>query len=89
MPDYRFELEGSMVTIRPKTGTSTPTLPGLFLRLKPETFDAARRLAQGWDIHGVEAEWRDWVTKKSITPHKADAHFLSFCKKRGKHSSLV
>lgn len=89
MPDYRFELDGNMVTIRPKAGASTPTLPGLFLRLKPETFDAARKVAPGWDIHGLEAEWRDWVTQKSITTHKADAHFLAFCKKRGKHFSLV
>lgn len=88
MPDYRFELDGSMVTIRPKAGVSTPTLPGLFVRLKPTTYDKARELAAGWDIHGLEAEWRDWVAKKGITSHKPDAHFLAFCKRRGPYTGF-
>ena len=85
MPDYRFELDGSIVTIRPKAAAAHPTLPGLFVRLKPATYDKAREVAPGWDIHALEAEWREWLAKKEITPHKPDAHFAAFCKKRGQY----
>lgn len=85
MPEYSIVLDGDMVEMRPKkTGGYTPPLPGLFIHLKPETYELARGYASGWDIHGLEAEWRDWIVKKSITPQRADAHFLAFCKRRGK-----
>lgn len=84
MPDYRFELDGNLVTIWPKLGVTTPALPGLFLQLKTETYEKARELAPGWDIHAIEAEWRNWIAKKDIKPHKPDPHFLAFCKRRGK-----
>jgi Replication initiator protein A len=83
LPDYGFVLNGSMVEIRPKTGSFTPTLPGLFIRLSHEIYEKARSVAPGWDIHTVEAEWREWIAKKGITPRRADAHFLAFCKRRG------
>lgn len=83
MPDYRFTLAGSIVTIHPKTGPSTPTLPGLFLRLKTESYDRARELAPGWDVYFLEAEWREWLAKKDIAPKSPDAHFRAFCKRRG------
>lgn len=82
MPDYRFSLDGGMVTIRPKRQTTAP-LPGLSIRLGMEVYEEARRLAPGWDVHALEAEWRHWIAKKEIRPRKPDAHFLSFCKKRG------
>ena len=69
MPGYSFHLDGEMVEMRRKTGESPPPLPGPSIRLKTETYEGARALAPGcWDVHAIEADWRDWITKKSITP---------------------
>lgn len=87
MPDYRFELVDNMVTIRPKGTATTPSLPGLFIRLSDQVYEKARLLAPGWDIYALEAEWRDWIADKGIEPHKPEAHFLKFCKTRGSHLS--
>lgn len=86
MPGYSIALDGDMVEMRTKTTSNvTPPLPGLFINLKAETYDLARSYAPGWDVHGLEGEWRAWIEKKSITPHRADSHFLAFCKRRGKY----
>lgn len=86
MPGYSIALDGDMVEMRTKTAAhATPHLPGLFISLKAETYDLARAYAPGWDVHGLEGEWRAWIEKKSITPHRADSHFLAFCKRRGKY----
>lgn len=89
MPGYSFHLDGDMVEMRPKTGTRTPVLPGLFIALNPDSYEIARGLAPGWDVHALEGEWRDWIAKKSITPQRADAHFLAFCKRRGKYPGFT
>jgi hypothetical protein len=36
-------------------------------------------------VYGLEGEWRDWVAKKDIRPINPDAHFLAFCKRRGRY----
>ena len=78
MPDYAFALEDDLLVVRPKR-------PALLEApaLAPETHAAARDLAPGWDVHVLEAEWRDWVTVKDIAVKDADKHFLSFCQRRG------
>jgi plasmid replication initiation protein len=81
MPDYGFELEGGIVTVRPKaafTEAYTDPTPQIALFLKPETYDQAREAAPGWDIHGLEQEWRSWMTEP---PRNADAAFIGFCRK--------
>ena len=84
MPDYTFSFEGENVVVRPKKAQAVPALPLFALRIsRDETFEEARRHAPGWDIQALEQEWRAWVMDKGIVVHDADAHFLSFCKKRG------
>jgi hypothetical protein len=83
MPGYAFSLDGDMVEIRAKPGSQPPALPAL--QLRPESYERGRELAPGWDIHALEADWRDWIAKKGILPRLLDAHFLAFCKRRGKH----
>lgn len=81
MPDYRFELEGGIVTARPKisfTEAYAEPSPQVALFLKPETHEKARQVAPGWDIHMLEREWRDWMTEP---PKNADAAFIGFCRK--------
>lgn len=88
MPGYSFELNGDMVEMRSKSGASL-RLPGIFISLDPDIHEKARQLAPGWDVHALESEWRDWIAKKGITPHRASAHFLAFCKRRGKYPGFA
>lgn len=90
MPGYSFEIldGGEMVEIRTKTDAPSPTLaPALTSRLSlsEDAYTRGRELAPGWDIHAIEADWRGWVERKGIVPRKAEAHFLAFCKRRGKY----
>lgn len=87
MPGYSFTLDGEMVEMRPKAPTpehNPLASKGLFIRLREETLEQGRLHAPGWDIYAIEADWRTWIEKKGITPYRADAHFLAFCKRRGK-----
>lgn len=85
MPDYRFSIDDELLIVQPKkriTQTALP-LPLPSLRLDPDTYERARQHAPGWDIRALEDEWRSWVIEKGIPVKAADAHFLSFCRKRG------
>jgi hypothetical protein len=87
MPEYAFEMVSSdQVVVKPKPGkVGPPALPRPSLMLRTETFETAKTLAPGWDIHAVEADWRGWLAKKNIIPDSPDAHFLAFCKRRGRY----
>lgn len=81
MPDYHFELEGGVVTVRPKASFKeayAPPVEQFKLFLKPETHDKAREAAPGWDVHMLEREWRDWMDEP---PRNPDAAFVGFCRK--------
>lgn len=87
MPGYSFKLEGDMVEMRPKTPQQLPLLPphAAAIHLSESTYEEGRRSAPGWDIYGLEAEWRDWLAKKSIVPRSPERHFVAFCKRRGQY----
>jgi hypothetical protein len=90
MPDYAFSFDEDNVVVRRKSvshQTALP-LPVASLRLDEDTtFEEARRLAPGWDIQGLAQDWRSWVSEKGITVKSPDAHFLSFCRKRGAYKA--
>lgn len=84
LPDYRMMIEGENVVFRPKEEAAVLAMPKPLLRLhSPDTHAMARRLAPGWDIYGLESEWRVWVQDKGIEVKDPDRHFLAFCKNRG------
>lgn len=85
MPGYALSLVGDMVEMRPKPESEAPLLPPLLVPLSESVYEQARALAPGWDVYGLEGEWRDWLQKKDIKPQSPDAHFLAFCKRRGKY----
>jgi hypothetical protein len=85
MPGYRFALEGDIVEMRPKPAAAPAKLPRLIVPLSDRAYEEGRRLAPGWDVHGLEGEWREWMAKKQIIPRNPEAHFLSFCKRRGRY----
>lgn len=87
MPDYALELDGDMLIVRPKTEPSPPAPPSQprlsspALLLSGDVYEAARKLAPGWDVRVIEQEWRNWCYQEKITPEKPEAHYLSFCRK--------
>ncbi|MCL7466629.1 replication initiator protein A [Phaeovulum sp. NW3] len=89
MPDYRMSIEGDNVVFRPKSGEVVLPLPFPALRFRNlDTHEVARSLAPGWDVYGLEDEWRSWVHEKAIEVKDPDKHFLAFCKKRGGYQNL-
>lgn len=87
MPGYAFVIEGHMVEMRVKLSKAI-SLPRQHHHLNPETYNQARQYAPGWDVYALETAWRDWIVKKKIIPRDANAHFVSFCKRRGKYSGF-
>ena len=80
LPDYQvaFDDAADMViftnrgnVIGNMTETEVPALKGA-------TYEAARRMAPGWDVYHLEAEWRGWIIEP---PQDADAAFVGFCRK--------
>lgn len=87
MPGYSFELDGDMVEMRQKASMprqlSLLPSPAAKLHLSDAAIEEARSLAPGWDIYGLESEWRAWCDKKGLVPGHPDRHFVAFCKRRG------
>lgn len=85
MPDYEIRFDDSKdQMIARNRGTVGRTQGALIeqqsgaMRLAPDTYDKARRLAPGWDVYALEREWREWITEP---PRNADAAFIGFCRK--------
>lgn len=54
------------------------------VRLKPSTYEQAKKFSPGWDIYTVEDDWREWGMQQTDWPPKnPDGAFINFCKKRG------
>jgi plasmid replication initiation protein len=88
LPDYSVTLEGDLVTFANRAVPQTPPIE--YPRILPETFNDARIVAPGYDVYGLEQEWREfWVDSgcpKLETPDKA---FVGFCKSRAKRHPLA
>jgi hypothetical protein len=52
------------------------------ISLKLDTFEKAKKVAPGFDIYYLEAEWREWIDKKGQHPKDPDAAFIGFCRKK-------
>ena len=88
MPVYCFALTSDMVEMKPKVNPQQLALlpsPASNIHLSPEVYEQGREYAAGWDIRGLEGEWREWMAKKGIIPRLPERHFLAFCKRRGKY----
>jgi hypothetical protein len=95
LPDYQlaFEEERDMVTFTnrdgkwverplPSDGETLPPLPS-------EAYEEGRAAAPGYDIHGLESEWREWWA--SSGKPKLDnpaAAFVGFCRSRHKRTPI-
>jgi plasmid replication initiation protein len=50
------------------------------LRLKSNTYDLARAAAPGYDVHGLEADWRRACERDGVPVRNPDAAYLGWCR---------
>ncbi|MCB9912835.1 MAG: replication initiator protein A [Planctomycetes bacterium] len=58
------------------------------LRLRTATFDSARQVAPGYDIHALAEDWKTATKRNGLEVRDPDAAFLAWCKKVNKRSPL-
>ena len=87
MPDYTFELENDVVTMKPRPEFleryDGPKQPGSIdnnISLKTQTYENARKIAGGWDLYFLEEEWRSMLGQKEEVPERPDGSFVGFVK---------
>jgi hypothetical protein len=95
LPDYRliFDEEADLVqffnreswwenTPLPSDGETLPALP-------EEAYEDGRAAAPGYDIHGLESEWRQWwASSGKPTLNNPAAAFVGFCRSRNKTAPI-
>lgn len=82
LPDYVLvEEPGDLIRITPRTVVAEAGGGGPIL--STETLDTARRLAPGWDVYALEADWRAvWAATGRPNLRSADKAFLGWVKKQ-------
>jgi len=81
LPDYNVgfdEAEDMIIFTNRGTMAPAPLIEGRVPPLKSDTYERARQVAPGWDVHYLEREWRDWIFEP---PRDADGAFVGFCRK--------
>lgn len=84
LPDYSITMDADMVTFYNRQSVITKNaFEGK--ALQTATYEAARKIAAGWDVYVIEQEWRDWMANLMAQGQKApkntDKAFLGFCTK--------
>jgi plasmid replication initiation protein len=95
LPDYHlvFDEDRDLVLFTNRDGKwverSVPSDAGALPPLPTEAYDEGRAAAPGYDIHGLEAEWRQWWASsgRPILNNPAAA-FVGFCRSRHKRAPL-
>lgn len=87
IPDYSVILDGNNVRFYNRRVVRTPSLPlfedTIFPKLDPETYNDARIVAPGYDVHYLEKEWQNWWHESGRPAlHDPDKAFIGFCKAR-------
>ena len=87
IPDYRFEMKGDTVYIYPKSAFknqySKQIAPSAIdkIRIKGDTYLKAKKFAKGWDIYGIEDDWRSMLVEKGgVVPNSPDGSFVAYVK---------
>ena len=87
IPDYQLRLDATdMLWVTPQTHAVTEAvtrLGGGLMPLSGPTIEQARARAPGWDIHALEAEWRDiWHRSGRPVLHAPERAFLGWLDKK-------
>lgn len=82
LPDYTLEVvDGDLLMVRPKRAHIIEDAGQP--KFSADVYEEARALSPGWDVYGLEADWRGyWVA--SGRPHLRSPRraFLAYCAKR-------
>jgi len=74
-----------MVSFKSRASEPVVLSTGYTTKLHPDTFEAARAVAPGWDVYVIEQEWREWVVglleQGMEPPRNPDSAFIGFSKK--------
>ena len=79
LPDYQVSMVDDLVTFTRRERPRTLAL-NFIPTLQPETFEKAKQIAPGYDVYGIEQDWRESYADKE-PPKDPDKAFLGFCKK--------
>ena len=84
LPDYSLvEEPGDIICVQRKRLIEDEGAVRLGPVLTPETLEAARAMAPGWDVHALEAEWRAfWISSGRPKLSSADKAYLGWLKGR-------
>lgn len=82
LPDYSLGLDDDdMVTFTNRRRAVPAGRHSRLPLLMTDTYEKAKRAAPGWDVYGLEREWREWSAGKE-PPRNPDAAFVAFCKQK-------
>lgn len=85
MPDYAVSLDELSVVFKNRgTMEKEKAVKQAYghVRVDPEAYHDARTVAQGWDVHFLEQEWRNWMADYDIEPPRDGGKaFIGFCRK--------
>jgi plasmid replication initiation protein len=88
-PDYSVTLEDDKVIFRNKENMEnwySPKQASLFTekpKLKPDTLEKAKKVAQGYDIYALYNQWLEhWANTGQKKLDNPDGAFIGFCKKK-------
>lgn len=85
IPDYSATLIGDNVLFQNRQLAKPVLAKEDWPRLDPETYLDAKTVAPGWDVYGLEQEWRSfWADSGRPELKNPDAAFLGFCRHRAK-----
>ena len=81
LPDYTLALEADadVVTFHNRNQSSLSPSEPWSGRLHTQAYEDAKKVAPGWDVYFLEAQWREWVTENEIEPKYPARHFVKFC----------
>lgn len=84
IPDYKFELDGDLFIIRPRSEftdiyAEPETVDTLDqITLPSSAYDNARKHAGGYDLYFLEREWRGMLGGKKSMPDNPSGSFVNF-----------
>ena len=87
LPEYCVSLEGDFVVFQNRAVLAAALPEDKYPRILPETFNDARIVAPGHDVHYLHQEWREfWVDTGMPFLVDPDKAFVAFCRTRAKRS---
>lgn len=92
IPDYDVAVEGAKAVFTRCSASPPRRLPPprpdqgepfeTDLRVAPDALERARKVAPGYDVHALYAEWQAFAARQEERPRNPTAAFLGFCRRR-------